>query len=87
MSCTYVGILSVIGGGWWVAQAFREISDTTNYGYLAAAQVLAAWPGLMTIVAGTLFLAAGEALVRLADIHRNTRRTARAIEQLAKGSE
>lgn len=77
-----VGLISALLGGYMTFSVFGGV-DRSMAETHALALIGAATPGLTLFVIGILLLAAGEALVRLADIARNTARTARAAEQSA----
>ena len=77
-----IGIISVIVGGWWTVSAFNEYPEFTTSSYVALAYMTVSAPGLALLATGFVFMAIGEALVRLADIHRNTRRTTNATLDL-----
>lgn len=73
-------ILTALFGGAWVAQVFSYPRGATSYETLGTA--IAAAPGIAVLVGGLLIIAAGEALVRLANIDRNSASTARATREL-----
>ena len=74
------GILGVIAGGWATAATLQYAALSP---YSLASSILGAAPGLIVIVVSVFMLAAGEALIRLAEIDRNTRRSYEEARRLA----
>ena len=78
-----IGILAVLLGGYLVASMWSP-ADAASLPYSAEVMLLGLAPGLGVMVVGFLFVGAGEVLVRLANIDRQTRRAADAAERTAE---
>lgn len=78
-----VGILAVLFGGYITATALNAASSLSGNNYTGLAVILGIAPGIGTISGGLIFIGLGEVLVRLANIDRQTDRTAAASERTA----
>lgn len=79
----WIGGLVAIGGGWWVFTALQGYAGYGGADMAGLAIAMAAAPGFGAIVTGVIMIGAGEALFRLADLVRTSRKTEAALSELA----